>query len=161
MLAASSKRALSSTMAVADLPASAASTRPPPTARPFDVGRFVEAGLELDHGGDRLARLRRLDQRLDDRRILGGSIERLLAGDHVRIERRLPEELHHHIEALERMMDDDILGADRGETIAAMVADALGKAREIRFELQIGALLQDQLPGIGEAQRVLDEDEIG
>ena len=36
-------------------------------ARPADVGLLVEARLELDERGDRLAGLRRLGQRLDDR----------------------------------------------------------------------------------------------
>jgi hypothetical protein len=36
-------------------------------ARPADVGLLVEARLQLDQRGDRLAGLRRLDQRLDDR----------------------------------------------------------------------------------------------
>ena len=63
-------------------------------------------------------------------RILRGAVERLLDRDDIRIGRRLAQELHHHVETLERMMDDDVLGADRGETVAAMIADALGKARD-------------------------------
>ena len=36
-------------------------------ARPADIGLLVEARLELDQRGDRLAGFGRLDQRLDDR----------------------------------------------------------------------------------------------
>ena len=35
-------------------------------AGPFDVGGLVEARLQFDQRGDRLAGFRRLDQRLDD-----------------------------------------------------------------------------------------------
>ena len=52
-------------------------------ARPVDVGLLVEAGLELDHGGDRLAGFGRVLQRLDDRRCLAGAVERPLDGHHV------------------------------------------------------------------------------
>ena len=62
-------------------------------ARPADVRGLVEARLELDQGGNRLARLRRLDQRIDDGRIVAGAIERLLDRDHVRVPRRLAQEL--------------------------------------------------------------------
>ena len=101
-------------------------------ARPFDVGGFVETGLEFDQRGDRLARLRRLDQGADDGAVVAGAIERLLDRHHIRIGRGLAQELHHRVEALERMMDDKVLLADGGETVAAMVADALGKARDYR-----------------------------
>ena len=36
-------------------------------ARPFDVGRLVEARLQFHQRGDGFARIRRLDQRADDR----------------------------------------------------------------------------------------------
>ena len=97
MLAASSKRAFSSTSAVTDLPASAAS---------------ISA--------------------LHDGAVWRGAIERLLDRHHVGIGGGLAQELHHHVEALEGMMDDDVLGADGGEAVAAMIADALGKARRYR-----------------------------
>ena len=108
-------------------------------ARPFDVRRFVEAGLELDQRGDRFARFRRLDQRRDDRAVADGAVERLLDRDDVGIGRGLAHELHHGVETLEGMMDDDVLLADRREAVAAVIADALGKARHIWLELQIAA----------------------
>ena len=94
MLASSSKRAFSSTSAVTDLPASAASIS------------ALTIGL-----------------------VVAGAVERLLDRHHVRIARRLAEELHDDVEALVGVVDDDVLGADRGEAIAAEVADALGEAR--------------------------------
>ena len=61
-----------------------------------------------------------------------GAVERLLDRHHVGIGGGLAQELHHRVEALEGMMDDEVLFADGGETIAAMVADAFGKARHYR-----------------------------
>jgi hypothetical protein len=53
-------------------------------ARPADVGFLVEARLELDQRGDGLAGLGGFGERLDDRRVGLGAIERLLDRDHVR-----------------------------------------------------------------------------
>ncbi len=130
-------------------------------ARPFDVGLFVEARLQFDQRRHRLAGLGRLDQRLDDRRVLGGAIERLLDGDDFGIGRGLAQELHHHVEALEGMMDEQILGADRRKAIAAEIADAFGKARDIGLELQIRALFDDELPGVADAQQMIDQHQFG
>src|SRR3546814_5877480 len=96
----------------------------------LDVALLVEARPQLDQRGDRLARLGRLAQRLDDGRVLRGAIERLLDGDDRRIVGRLAQELHHHVEALVGMVDDEVLGADRREAVAAEVADALRKRSE-------------------------------
>ncbi len=84
-------------------------------ARPADVGLLVEPRLELDQRGDRLAGLGRLDQLLDDRRLGRGAVERLLDRHHVRIARRLLQELHHDVERLVGVMDDQILLPDRRE----------------------------------------------
>ena len=89
-------------------------------ARPADIGLLVEARLELDHGGDRLAGFGRLGQRLDDRGIRRGAVERLFDRDHVGIARRLMQEIHHHVERLVGVMDDQVLLPDRGETVAAV-----------------------------------------
>src|SRR3954468_3334698 len=69
-------------------------------ARPLEVGFLVEARLELDHRGDRLAGFRRLDQRRDDGGVLAGPVQRLLDRDHARVARRLLQELHDDVEAL-------------------------------------------------------------
>ena len=78
-------------------------------ARPADVRLFVETRLELDERGHRLAGLGRLGERLDDRRVRRGAVERLLDRDDVRIARRLLQELHHDVEGFVRVMDDEIL----------------------------------------------------
>ena len=71
-------------------------------ARPADIGLLVEARLELDQRGDRLAGFGGLGQRPHDRGIGRGAVERLLDGDDVRIARRLLQELHHHVERSRR-----------------------------------------------------------
>ena len=101
-------------------------------ARPADVALLVEARLQLDQGGHRLAGLGRLDQRRHDRAAVAGAVERLLDRDHVRVARRLLHELHHHLEALVGVVDDEILLADRGEAVAAEILDPLGEARACR-----------------------------
>ena len=109
-------------------------------ARPADIGLLVEAGLELDQRGHRLARFRRLDQRPHDRTVGGRAIQRLLDGDDVGIARRLLQELHHHVEGLVGMVDDQILLPDGRETVAAVIANALGIARIVGHEFEIGTV---------------------
>ena len=50
------------------------------------------------------------------------------------------------------MVDDDVLGADRGEAVAAMFADPLGKARVERREFEVGPVLLDQRREVGDAE---------
>ena len=77
--------------------------------------------------------------------VLRGAVERLLDRHHVRIARRLAQELDHHVEALERVVDEDVLLADRREAVAAVVADALGEARIEGLELQVRPVERDEL----------------
>ena len=58
-------------------------------ARPFQIGFLVEARLQFDHRGDRLACQRRLDQRSDHRRLVARAVERLLDRHHRRVARGL------------------------------------------------------------------------
>ena len=59
------------------------------------------------------------------------------------------------------MVDDDVLLADGGEAVAAVIADALGEAGDIGLELQIAALVEDQLSEVRQAQHAVDDDEVG
>ena len=129
-------------------------------ARPADVGLLVEARLELDQRRHRLAGLGRLDQLLDDRRIVAGAVERLLDRHHRRIARRLAQELHDDVEALVGMMDDDVLGADGGEAVAAEVADALGKAHGIGLELEIRPLVDDQRLHVADVEHAVEMEHV-
>ena len=73
----------------------------------------------------------------------------------VRVLRGLAEELHHHVEALERMVDDDVLGADGGEAVAAEIADAFGEARRVGREQQVRPVIDDQLLEIDDAEQAV------
>ena len=103
----------------------------------------------------------RFYQRLDDGAVLAGAIERLLDRHHVGIGGSLAQELHHRVETLERMMDDQVLFADGGETVAAMVADAFGKAGIIGLELQVGAFGNDQFGEVRQAHQVFHDHDLG
>src|SRR3546814_4679579 len=70
-----------------------------------------------------------LDHRADDRRLVAGAIERLLDRDDVGIGRRLPQKGENDVETLIGMVDEDVLRADRRETVATMFADAFGETR--------------------------------
>ena len=51
-------------------------------------------------------------------------------------------------------MDDDVLGFDRGEAIARKLPDSLGKARGIRWEFQVGAILVDQHVEVADTEQI-------
>ncbi len=128
-------------------------------AGPLDVGLLVEAGLELHQRRHRLAGFRRLGECGDDGRMLGGAVQRLLDRHDVGVVRRLQYELDDDVEGFIRVVDDDVLLADGRETVAAVIADALGKARHIGLEFQIGALVENELVGVGIANEALAGDD--
>ena len=127
---------------------------------PPDVRLLVEARLELDQCGNRLSRLCSLGQRLDDRRIGRGPVERLLDRDHVGVARRLLQELHDDVETLIGMVDEQVLLADRGEAVAAVLADALGEAGVVGLELQIRPVDADELRKLVQANHAVDLDDL-
>ena len=62
------------------------------------------------------------------------------------------DELDHHLEALIGVVDQDVLLADRRETVAAMLANAFGKAGIERRELEVGPILLDENRETGHAE---------
>jgi len=74
----------------------------------------------------------------------------------VGIGRGLTQELHDDIETFERVMDDEVLGLDRGEAIAAVIANAFGKARGIGFKLKVVARVEDEFLGLVETEQPFD-----
>ena len=96
--------------------------------RELDVRLLVEARPQLDDHRHVLAGLRRFDQRADDGGIAAGPVQRLLDGEHLRIARRLLDEIRDRPESLERVVQQHIAGAQRGEQIAA-AAQPLRNAR--------------------------------
>ena len=118
-------------------------------AGPADVGRLVEPRLQLDQGGHRLAGFRGGDQCLDDRRVVGSPVERLLDRDDVRVARRLADELRDNVEAFVWVMDDQVLGADRREAVAADIANPFREPRVVGRELEVRMAVHDKLFGVG------------
>ncbi len=119
---------------------------------PEQILLLVEARLQFDHCGDRLARFGSGDQRVDDRGLFARAVQRLLDRDDVGVGGGLFEEGEHHVERLVRVMDDDVLRLDRGEAIAAIFADPLGEARREGREFEIGAILVDDRVEIADAE---------
>ncbi|HWT11196.1 MAG TPA: polyphosphate kinase 1, partial [Allosphingosinicella sp.] len=58
------------------------------------------------------------------------------------------DELHHDVEALIRVVDDDVLGPDRGEAVAAELAHSLRETRRIGREFEVGPVLPDDLEAL-------------
>src|SRR5262249_7442882 len=125
-------------------------------ARPADVGLLVKARLEFDKCGHRLAGFGSFGERLDDRRIRRRAVERLLDGDDVGIASRLLQEVHYHVERLERVVDDEIFLPDRRQAVAAVVADATWIARRVRLEFQIRPIEAGDLAHLVEPQHAVD-----
>ena len=69
------------------------------------------------------------------------------------------QELHDDVEGFVGVVDDEVLLPDRGETIAAVLAHPLGKARIERRELEIGPVEADELRQFLERQHALDIDD--
>src|SRR3546814_272034 len=97
-----------------------------------------------------------LDHRADDRRLVAGAIERLLDRDDVGIGRRLPQKGENDVETLIGMVDEDVLRADRRETVAAMFADAFGETRRVSGEFEVGAVDIDERRQRREADEAAD-----
>ena len=81
--------------------------------------RFVEAGLQLDQRRDVLAVLGGLHQRLDDRAVAAGAVERLLDGQHVGVFGRALDEVDDRVERIERMVQQHVAVGDLGEQVVA------------------------------------------
>ena len=83
-------------------------------AGPADVGLLVEAGLDLDDHQHLLAGLGGVDERVDDRGVAGGAVERLLDRQHVRVGGGLLDEpLHRRRERVVRVVQQHVV-APRG-----------------------------------------------
>src|SRR5690606_37679790 len=81
------------------------------------------------------------------------AVERLLDRHNVGIPGRLAQELDDDVEALIGMVDDDVLLADGRETVAAVIADALGKPRIVGREFQVVARQADDLGDLAYGER--------
>src|SRR5262245_59979138 len=87
--------------------------------RPADVRLFVEAGLHLNQHHHLLTGLGGRDERVHDRGVAAGAVERLLDGEDVRIGGRLLDEaLDAGREGMVRVMHEDVRVAESGEDAA-------------------------------------------
>ena len=93
-------------------------------------------------------------------RVLRGAVERLLDGDDFRIARGLAQELGDDVEGFIRVVDEDVLHADRREDVAIVLAHAFGEARLERREDEVGAAVDDQLFQLVHAHDAVDFDDI-
>ena len=114
-------------------------------AGPRDVVDLVEAGLDLDDREHLLARLGRVDEGVDDGRVAGGPVERLLDREHLGVARRLLDEgLHRRRERVVGVLDEHVLVAHRREQVDRLRALGRGevrvRAREELGELEVGAV---------------------
>ena len=57
------------------------------------------------------------------------------------------------------MVDDDVLLPDRREAVAAGLADALGEARVVGLELEVGPVESDELRELVQGQHALDDED--
>ena len=91
-----------------------------------DVRLFVEAGPELDAYRDFLAGAGRRDERVHERRLRPGAVQRLLDGQHVGVGGGLADEVDHRGERLEGVVQKDVAGRDRLEDAGGAAPSAPG-----------------------------------
>ena len=104
---------------------------------PVDVRLLVEASFELDHADRLLAAFGGADQRRHQRRVVAGSVHRLLDRQHVGIGDCLDDEaLHRTGEGVVGVVDEDVALADRGKHVDRLVV------------LPLQAWLGDRGPGL-------------
>ncbi len=92
--------------------------------RELDVRLLVEAGAQLDHDRDLLPLPRRVHEGLHHRRVRPRAVEGLADRQHVRIARRLAQEVHDRREGLEGMVQEQVPAADHVEEVV-VATDAL------------------------------------
>ncbi len=103
---------------------------------PADIGLLVEPRQKLHHGSDFLACPRGIDECLQQGGVMAGAVHSLLDRHHVRVLRRLLDEIDNGGEGLIRMVQQDIAIADRAEHIR-LVQQCLWQPRTERRILKI------------------------
>ena len=76
---------------------------------PLHIVLFIKPRLQLDKDCDLLVILGSTFQCLDDGRVAGDTVQRLLYSQYVRIFRRFLHEIHNRFKTLKRMMEEYIL----------------------------------------------------
>ena len=57
-------------------------------------------------------------------------------------------------------MDDQVLLPDRGKAVAGVIADALGEARIVRHEFEVGPVDGQKLRQLAQRQHALDQEHL-
>ena len=96
----------------------------------MNVIGFVEASAQFDDGGDLLAIVDRRHQRADDPWVPAGAIEGLFDGEDVGIGRGLFQKIHHALEILIRMVQQDVLFANGSKNVRLALEKARNGANE-------------------------------
>ena len=107
----------------------------------LQVGLFVKACAQLDHHGHFLAITGGIDQRVDDLGVGAGAVQGLLDRQHIRVLRRLTQQVDHRAKGLVRVLQQDVLLADRLEQVVGARQDARQPRAEGR-ELQLRVIFQ-------------------
>ncbi len=95
-------------------------------ARPLDVPLFVKAGHQLDDHRHLFALDGRPLQRLDDRRVRTWPVQRLLDGEHLRIIGRLLDQGHNRIEAVVRVVQQEVALVEDIEDVRLLLGGQRG-----------------------------------
>jgi len=101
-----------------------------------DVDLLIEARHQFQHNGDFLAFLRGTGEVLHQHRIRAGAVDGHLDGQNLGIVRCRAQQLDHWIKALERMMQQDVLLANRRKNIALFFY-TLGHARQVGWVTEV------------------------
>ncbi len=117
-------------------------------ARPLDVALLVEARFQFQQHRDLLAVLRRVDQRIHDRRITANPVQRDFDGQDVGIARRLLQQPDHRLERIERMVQQNVAALDGREDLLflAVFHQRRRHRRNKRGELQVRPIELGQDP---------------
>ena len=98
--------------------------------RPLDVPALVEPGLELDQAHRLLRPLGRLDQRREERGVVGRAVDGRLDADDARVLRGRPHEgLDRRDERLVRQVHEQVVRPDPGEEVSRRLGIRQPRAR--------------------------------
>ena len=127
-------------------------------ARPVDVRRLVEAGLDLNEREHRLACLGCGDERLDDRAVAARAVEGLLDRENIGVAGSLFEKrLHARRERLVRVMQQDVAARDRRERVGFGVGldreQGRARRRDVLAVLEFGPVDAEHLEEPAEVER--------
>ena len=103
---------------------------------PVDIGFFVKARFELDHHHHLFAAPRGFNQQIHQHRFGARAVDGLLDRQHIGVEHRITQELHHRLETFERVVQQHITLAQllehRARRLQARVGPSWLEGREAK-----------------------------